>query len=155
MFDLTGNIDHLHKSITVYCNLIKMPGVPINPQLIALLLTVALRSRFKLFTDRRDRDEMVELFAVAATNIRTEVLLRFCASCEWTNAARRFGQLSTRNAYETAISLMQESLSFPPTLEIQHSRLAAMCDHFQKIPLDYASYLVQIGQLMQAIETLK
>ena len=50
---------------------------------------------------------------------------------------------------------MQESLSFAPTLEIQHFRLVAMRDMYEKLPLDYASYLVQIGQLTQAIETLE
>ena len=50
---------------------------------------------------------------------------------------------------------MQESLSFAPTLEIQHFRLVAMRDQYEKLPLDYASYLIQIGQLKQAIEILE
>ena len=50
---------------------------------------------------------------------------------------------------------MQESLSFAPTLEIQHFRLVAMRDEYEKLPLNYASYLVQIDQVMQAIEILE
>ncbi|KAH9993125.1 hypothetical protein BJV74DRAFT_795650 [Russula compacta] len=80
---------------------------------------------------------------------------RFSTSCLWTQAARVFRHSSILNAYETAISLMQESLSFAPTLEIQHFRLVSMRDQYQKLPLDYASYLVQIGQLKQAIEILE
>ena len=62
---------------------------------------------------------------------------------------------SILNAYETAISLMQQSLSFAPTVEIQHFRLAATRDQYENLPLDYVSYLIQIGQLRQAIETLE
>ena len=50
---------------------------------------------------------------------------------------------------------MHESLSFAPTLKVQHFHLIAMCDEYEELPLDYASYLVQIDQLRQAIETLE
>ena len=43
------------------------------------------------------------------------------------------------------MSLMQEALIFAPTLEIQHSHLVMMCYDIEKLPLDYASYLVHIG----------
>ena len=155
LFRLTGNIDSLHESISVYRDLVKMPGVPYQLHLIAIPLIGCLFSRFKLFKDRRDIDENMELYAVTTTDTSTEVPLRFCTSCEWSHAARLYEHPSTPTAYETAISLMQESLSFAPTLEIQHFRLLAMRDEYEKLPLDYASYLVQIGQLKQAIETLE
>ena len=50
---------------------------------------------------------------------------------------------------------MHESLSFAPTLEVQHIHLVAMCDEYEELPLNYASYLVQIGQLREAIEILE
>ncbi|KAI0003263.1 CHAT domain-containing protein, partial [Russula compacta] len=50
---------------------------------------------------------------------------------------------------------MQESLTFAPTLHIQHSRLVAMRGHIEKLPLDYASFQVHTGRLHQAIETLE
>ena len=50
---------------------------------------------------------------------------------------------------------MQESLSFAPTLKIQHFCLVAMHDQPEKLPLNYALYLVQISQLKLAIKTLK
>ena len=157
VFELTGDIDHLQESITVNRDLIKMPlaGVPVNLLTIAEWLMNRLLSRFKLFKDRRDMDEIVELFAVAVTDTSTEVPVRFRTSYEWSHTARFLGHRSTLTAYETAISLMQESLSFAPTLEIQHFRLVAMRDQYEKLPVDYASYLVQIGQLKQAIETLE
>ena len=155
VFHLTGNIDSLHESITAYRDLLKMEGVPINLHTNARNLIESLLSRFKLFKDRRDRDEILELFAVAVTDTRTDVPSRFRTSCEWTEMALDSRHPSTLTAYQTAISLLQESLSFAPTLEIQHFRLAAMRNQYENLPLDYASYLVQIGQLRQAIETLE
>ena len=131
LFNLTGNIDHLQESITLYRDVLKMPRVP------GLI------------------DEIMELCAVAVTDTSTEVPHRFHSSCQWSHAARVFRHPSILPAYQTAISLMQESLSFAPTLEIQHFRLVAMRDEYEELPLNYASYLVQIGQLRQAIETLE
>ena len=155
LFCLTGNTPYLHESITVLYDLINMPGVPIQPHKIALQLIDCLRSRFKLFKESGDSDEIMELFAVAATDTSTDAPSRFPTSCEWTQLARSSGHRSTYNAYETTISLIQESLSFAPTLETQHVRLVSMRDQYEKLPLDYASYLVQIGQSKQAIETLE
>ncbi len=49
---------------------------------------------------------------------------------------------------------MQDSLSFSPTIQIQHDRLIAMDDNCKTMPLDYASHQVDLGQLEVAIETL-
>ena len=133
-----------------------MEGGPINLHTIALNLINCLHSRFKLFEERRDRDEIVELFAVAATDTTTDVPSRFRTSCRWAQFARFYRYLvSALNAYEIAVSLMRESLSFAPILEIQHFRLVAMRDEYERLPLHYASYLVLFGQLEQAIEILE
>jgi hypothetical protein len=50
---------------------------------------------------------------------------------------------------------MQESLTFAPTLEIQHFRLVAMHDAYSTLPLDNVSYQVHKGQPKEAIETLE
>ena len=155
VFGLTGNIDSLQESITVTRDLIKISDAPFNPYTTALQRILCLNSRFKLFKYRRDCDEIMELFAVAVTDTSTDVPTRFYTSCIWKEIALDFRHPSTLTAYQTAILLMQESLSFAPTLEIQHFRLAEMRDQYENLPLDYASYLVQIGQLNQAIETLE
>ncbi|KAH9994307.1 CHAT domain-containing protein [Russula compacta] len=80
---------------------------------------------------------------------------RFWASYQWTWAARGHGHPSTPIAYENALSLMQDSLAFAPTLGVQHFRLVTMRSEYEKLPLDYASYQIHIGQLEQAIETLE
>ncbi|KAH9969334.1 CHAT domain-containing protein, partial [Russula compacta] len=154
-FHRTRNIAYLHESITVHRDIIKMPDAPTILHVVALPLIDCLHFRFKLFKDRRDSDEIMELFALATADTRTDVPRRFPTSYNWAQAARSSRHPSTLTAYETAISLMQESLSFAPTLGIQHFRLVSMRDKYEELPLDYASYLVQIGQLEQAIETLE
>ena len=155
LFRLTDNINYLQESIAVHYDLIKMEPRPISLHAITRRLINCLLSRFEVSLDKRDHDEMVELFAIAATDTSTEVPSRFRTSCLWARVARSATHPATLTAYQTAISLMQESLSFAPTLAIQHFRLVAMRDQYEKLPLDYASYLVQIGQLKQAIETLE
>ena len=151
---LTNDIEYLHESITLHRDVIKMPVVRTNPH-ATMWLIHCLTSRFKLLEDRRDGDEILELFPIAATNTNTDVPRRFRIACQWTQAARFSGHPAILDAYKTAISLMQEYLSFAPTLEIQHFRLIAMRDDIEKLPLDYASYCVETGRLEQAIETLE
>ena len=155
LFRLTDNIDYLYESITVFRDLIKMPLIPVNFHMIALRLIASILLRFELFKDRRDIDEITELLAAASADTRTDAPSRFPTSCLWTQVARSSRHPATLTAYETSIFLMQESLSFAPTLEIQHFRLVKMRDEYEKLPLDYASYLVQIGHLKQAIEILE
>ena len=53
------------------------------------------------------------------------------------------------------MSLMQKSLSFAPTVSIQHTRLVAMGQKCQTMPLDYASYQIELGRFEEAVETLE
>ena len=81
LFHLTGNIDYLHESIAVLRDLIKMSGVPINLHTIARQLIDCLLSRFELFKNRRDIDEVIELLAIAVTDTSTDISRRFRTSC--------------------------------------------------------------------------
>ncbi|KAH9970656.1 CHAT domain-containing protein [Russula compacta] len=155
LFHLTGNVDYLHESITVHRDLVELAGVLFKLHAMAVLLIGRLHSRFKLLKDRRDNDEIMEISAIATADTSTDVALRFRTSCLWTRAARLYKHPSTLDAYETAISLMEQSLAFAPTLETQHFGLVAIRDEYEKLPLDYASYLIQIGELKRAIETLE
>jgi CHAT domain-containing protein len=78
---------------------------------------------------------------------------RFGLACRWADAARRGRHPSISTAYEAAFSLMQEISVFAPTLQLQHATFA-MHGH-STMPLDYASYQVDLGQLEEAIETLE
>jgi hypothetical protein len=76
------------------------------------------------------------------------------SACSWAYLARSTGHPSIETAYETAMSSMQDSLVFAPTLHTQHAHLVNI-QSASKIPLEYVSYLVQTGRLEQVIETFK
>jgi tetratricopeptide (TPR) repeat protein len=151
-FEQTRKLDYLNESITVHRGMLKAPHLLFVP--IRNLIS-SLSSRFLLSKDRKDLDEVMRLYPIAATNTYTSAPHRFNLSCRWAMFARAYKHPSTSTAYENAISLMQDSLTFAPTLEIQHFRLVEMHHDSEKLPLDYASYQVHIGQLEQAIETLE
>ncbi|KAI0296887.1 CHAT domain-containing protein [Russula brevipes] len=132
-----------------------MLNAPHLPFLAILGFIVSLHSRFSLFEDRKDLDELMHRYSIAATYTYASTPDRFLLSCQWARTARACKHTSTSAAYETAISLMQDSLAFAPTLEIQHFRLVEMRDYHEKLPLDHASYQVGIGDLERAIETLE
>ena len=154
VFNLTNNPKFLDETIDVYRGILKSPTQWIRFSVIRrLILTLSLR--FMLSKDRKDFDEMMQLFPIAATYTHVKVTIRFEIACEWAHWARTSGSSSTCTAYECAITLMQESLTFPPSLEIQHSHLVTMRSDVEKLPLAYASYLAHIGQPKQAIENLE
>jgi CHAT domain-containing protein len=111
--------------------------------------------RRKLSKDKRDFDELMRLFPLAVTDTRAKVPDRFEVSCAWAHISRKSLDSSASTAYESAVSLMQDTLTFAPTLEIQHDRLIAIRDDIEKLPLDYASYQIDKGQLAEAIVTLE
>jgi hypothetical protein len=53
------------------------------------------------------------------------------------------------------MSLIQDTLLFAPTLQLQHATLVNSPDVPRSMPLDYASYQLDLDQLEQAIETLE
>lgn len=154
-FELTKRNEYLNESISVHRSVLKMPGTrPLYFPVIQRLV-LSLFARFLRLALWQDLNEVIQLLPVAVNDQYTTVLPRFGGSCFWAYIARRANHPSVSTAYETAMSLMQSSLLFAPTLQIQHSRLVAMGDHTVKMPLDYASYLVHIGQFERAIETLE
>ncbi|KAH9991651.1 hypothetical protein BJV74DRAFT_795916 [Russula compacta] len=155
-FDRTDNINHLNESIAVYRDAFKMPGIQlIARHTIILSLISSLLSRFSLYENREDWDEILQLFPIVAADANANIADQLKISFQWTRFARSSRHPSTPTAYESAISLMQEYLTFAPTLEIQHFRLVAIRDECETLPLNYASYQVRTGLLEQAIETLE
>jgi hypothetical protein len=47
---------------------------------------------------------------------------------------------SVTAAYEGAMLLIQDTLSYAPTIEAQHFHLATMHNNYEKLPSFYASY---------------
>jgi CHAT domain-containing protein len=154
-FKRTNKIEYLDESIAVYRDGLAMPGT-MTPRFASTMgLSVSLGSRFGLLWRREDLDEIMQLAATTATDTYLDVSYRFQASCDWAWKARLCRHPSVTAAYENAISLMQDSLSYAPTLEVQHFRLLSMHDFYEELPLDYASHLVDTGQFNKAIKTLE
>ena len=124
---------------------------------VALLssLISLLSTRLELLRHEEDLHVLMQLFSTAADSSPVDLHDRRPISSDWACIARRFRHPSAPTAYDRAMSSMQASLTFAPTLDSQHSRLVAMHDILQTIPLDYASYHIHTGHLEQAIETLE
>lgn len=120
-----------------------------------MLFPMLLTQRFQLRHQNEDLDELMEHYE-KLSNIENEFFVpKVEISCDWAFFAREFGHPSVSTAYESAMSSMQASLIFAPTIDIQHSRLVTMEQLVKTLPLDYASYQIHTGQLERAIETLE
>ena len=118
-------------------------------------LSSYLSARFQQLCGEEDLNESMELYAVALNYGHGSIPNQFRILSAWARTARTWRHPSVSTAYDRAMSLMQASLTFAPTLETQHSRLAAIDDNFKALPLDYASYQIHIGRLDLAVETLE
>ena len=154
-YEQTNNPTYLNEAIDVFQRILEVPHARWLHFTVIRQLILSLLHRRKLSKDKRDFDEIMRLFPLAATDTCAKVPDRFEVSCEWAQISRKSLDSSASAAYESAISLMQDSLTFAPTLEIQHRRLVAIRDDFEKLPLDYASYQIDKGQLAEAIVTLE
>ena len=156
-FTVTKKPEYFDECIDVHRYILQTSDAHWAQFQVIVRLIRSLLSRFKRLKDRKDFDEMMQLFPIAANNTYTTVTTRFEVACRWAHLARTEGHSSTSTAYEIAMSLMQDALTFAPTLEIQHSHLVTMRSDIEKLPLDYASYLASKDppKLEEAIETLE
>jgi len=154
-FMITKKHEYLDESIVVFRHILKMPRVQWTHSELVRRLLSSLMSRFRLFGTREDVGELMQLFPIAVKDPSTKIAGRFKVSVQWSQFARALGHPSISIAYKSAISLMQDSLAFAPTLDIQHFRLVAMRDCIEILPLADASYQINIGQLKTAIEILE
>jgi tetratricopeptide (TPR) repeat protein len=147
-------VEYLDESVTLHREVL---GVE-DPRLIRFAtirrLIESLSSRLRLFRHESDLDEIMELFASGVEDTYATVPSRFELACDWAYTARISVHHSLPTAYEYAMSLMQSSLVFAPTLPIQHDRLVEKRDLY-KTPLNFASYQIRMGKLELAIETLE
>ena len=154
-FECTNQIEYLNEAIVAARDSIHFSNPLATRKLFHLWLTTLLLTRFKLLHHGEDLDETMELFATVANHEHTGIFYVFSISCEWASIAHDLDHPSASTAYDRAMSSMQASLTFSPTVDIQHSRLVAMSDNFKALPLDYASYQIRTGQFKQAIEILE
>jgi CHAT domain-containing protein len=152
-FSYTDNVEYLNEAISVLREGLNIPGI--KPFAVVQGLLSSLSIRLNLRQHREDLDEIMQLFPMAANHRYARIPGRFKVSCDWARFARTLSHPSTSAAYDCAVSLMQDSLTFAPTVNIQHFRLVAMRESYETLPLESASYQVHAGQLQRAIETLE
>ncbi|KAN0141037.1 CHAT domain containing protein [Lactarius tabidus] len=152
----TAKLDYLEEAITTYRVLRKVAGTKDIHFLAANGLLRSLLERWYLSHNEQDFEEVMELYAALVDDPYAEVFHRFTAACNWASDARRYTpHQSILAAYQKAMSLMQETVVFSPTLQTQHFRLVDALSVFRGLPSDYASYQIEMSQDKLAIETLE
>jgi CHAT domain-containing protein len=155
-FGRTKKIEYLNESISVRRQEKESPIPQAERFLILPDLSQSLLARSLLFPGYRtqDLDEALELLSQYVSSAHASVPDRFQQACTWAFFARFTQHSSVSTAYVTALSLMQDTVLFSPTLQLQHSTLATH-DITQSLSLDYASDWVDQHQLEEAIEVLE
>ncbi|KAH9014877.1 CHAT domain-containing protein [Lactarius pseudohatsudake] len=154
-FEKTSKINYLNESITICYDILELNSAQFMRFRTIQALVVSLLSREQLLGRMEDRLEAIRLMSLAVDDQYAGEPDRFLLSCQWAIFARDIGHPTTVTAYKTAISLVQRSLSFAPTVSIQHTRLVAMGEYCQAMPLDYASFQIKLGRFEEAVETLE
>jgi CHAT domain-containing protein len=155
-YESTKRSDYLNEAITTLRDLRKISAIDKKNRFdVGHVFLHALLSRLGLSPRQEDLEEFMLLCPEVANDASGEVFARLGISCNWAGVARIHMHPSASIAYETAMSLLQETLVFCPTLQTQHLRLAHVPIDRTRLPLDYASYQTQNGQVKQAIGTLE
>jgi CHAT domain-containing protein len=158
-FKSTNKKEYLNESITTHRQILARPLPKLLRFLVIARLFDSLLTRSEVSPGHRTQDlrEVVELHSQFLSDGRAWLspLSQFHLACNWAFFAQAIRHPSVFKAYETAFSLMQDAFLLAPTLQQQHATLAALPAHAHAMPLGFASYLVELGQLEQAIETLE
>lgn len=153
-FECTDEIEYLNEAISVARDNINTSNEQ-GPLCLTLISFLTTRLKLQPSSEKEDLAELMELFPIAAKNRDADSLRMSPVSCQWAFIARCFGHPSIPIAYNCAISLIQASLTFAPTLDTQHPRLIKMSREFKTLPSAYASYLIHFGHVERAIEVLE
>ncbi|KAI9436247.1 CHAT domain-containing protein [Lactarius indigo] len=160
----TKRLDYLDEAITMYRNHLRNVSGVKKAHFMALFgLLSSLILHFQLSGRKEDIEETMQLYPTLVNDGHAEVFYRFLISsvisCSWASCARLNAHPSILTAYETAMSLLQDTLVFSPTLQTQHFRLVETLEQSNalapRLPSDYASYLIEKSQYTQAIEILE
>ena len=154
-FKTSRKITYLDESITVGYDILELRNHQDVHFGVVEILVFSLTSREKLCERVEDLYEAIRLISLVINDPYAAEPERFRLSCRWVILARNLRHSTTLTAYKSAMSSMQNSLSFAPTVSVQHARLVAMGKDCQTMPLDYASYQINLGQFEGAVETLE
>jgi CHAT domain-containing protein len=153
-FNLSGRVEYLEESISVDRRALEIARRGLLTAEVLRRLPSSLIDRWRLLGRKQDLDESMHLFHLATDDPYGTIPERLEKAYFWASHARDSGHPSVLTAYQRATSLMQSFATFAPTLEIQHAHLVSK-ENISKMPLEYASYLIHVGQLEQAVETLE
>ena len=162
-FERTKKIEYLNESIDTLRPLLarqprKLQRIGVILFLLrSLFMRIRILARISRGRSTQDLYEMVQLLPQYINDGIQWLSLprRFDLACTWAILAQAIQHSSVSTAYETALTLMQDIAPFSPTLQLQHATLTTLPAFTHKVPLAYASYQVERGQLEQAIETLE
>ncbi|KAN0131150.1 CHAT domain containing protein [Lactarius tabidus] len=151
----TKRSDYLNEAITTYRDIRKSSAShKVLHFDVGCGFLIPLTARLLLFHRLEDLEEVMQLCSELTNDASAAVFNRFKIPCVWAKLARIYMHPSAAIAYEMGMSLLQETLVFCPTLQTQHLRLAQAFKEV-RLPLDYASYQIQNGQVERAVETLE
>ena len=151
----SGRIEYLDESIALHRQVLDQKETPLTRFVTIRWLIGSLSVRYRLFGRKCDLGELMDRFKSGVTDSYAPVPSRFELACQWAYSARIFRNSTLLPAYQNAMSLMQDSLVFGPTLSIQYDRLVEKRQLHEKTPLDFASYLIRACQVERAIEALE
>ena len=158
-FIKTKKIGYLQDSITAAYDILELKSARDHHFDTVDWLVISLVFRDQVLAGGKkgkDVHEAIRLIPTVIDDPYARHHSRFRLSCQWSYMARGVGHPTTLTAYETAMSLMQKSLSFAPTVSIQHSHLISFSySSCKTLPLDYASFHIVYGRFGEAIETLE
>jgi CHAT domain-containing protein len=152
----TNKIEYLDESITARRQVFDRPLSLFKRFETRHRLSLSFLMRYVSFPGHstQDLDEGLELLSQYVNDGQVSLPDRFEMACVWASVARDARHPSTSTAYESAVSLMQDTVPFAPTLQLQHVTLATS-EKSHRLPLDYASYQVGLHQLEETIEILE
>ncbi|KAI9452964.1 CHAT domain-containing protein [Lactarius psammicola] len=156
VFQRTKKLEHLNESISTCRQVFERPCMQSLRLGTICQLSWSLITRSLYFLGHRtqDLDEALELLSQYANNRHAVLPNRLRSAWLWVSNAQRTRHPSILLACESAVSLMQDTLLFSPTLHLQHATLATS-SYVHRIPLDYVSYQVDLRLLEEAVETLE
>ena len=150
----TNTLDYLDEAISIYRDICKS-GETLGRTLGRHGLALSLNQRWKALHHQKDLDELMQLYPVIVDDVYWQAYRRLEISYVWATIARDGAHLSASVAYEKSMSSLQDTLVYSPTLQTQHFHLVETLSKTGWMPLDYASYQIEKGQLKSAIETLE
>ncbi|KAH9170797.1 CHAT domain-containing protein [Lactarius sanguifluus] len=152
----TNKIEYLNESINTRRQVFERP----LPQFLRFTtlsqLAWSLITRAICFPGYRTQDpeEAVEMLSECVNDGHARLPARLQLTWLWASFARDSRHPSVSTAYEAAASLAQHTLLFAPTLQLQHVTLATYY-RSRSMPLDYASYQIDLHRFKEAVEALE